>query len=108
LMGLYDDDYYELDTRSQSEARGLRSTLFLLTGSAEPYAYLYRLNTHSKSVRIDDKTKRGVRQRLEGHSDRVYAVATHPSEIKACTTGADSTIRLWHIPSAGRLLKEGY
>ncbi|KAJ1807005.1 hypothetical protein LPJ75_004913, partial [Coemansia sp. RSA 2598] len=55
LMGLYDDDYYELDTRSQSEARGLRSTLFLITGSAEPYAYLYRLNTHSKSVRLDDK-----------------------------------------------------
>ncbi|KAJ1888633.1 hypothetical protein LPJ66_008472 [Kickxella alabastrina] len=108
LMGLYDDDYYELDTRSQSEARGLRSMLFLITGSAEPLAYLYKLNTHSKSVRIDDKGKNGMRQRLEGHSDRVYAVATHPTEIKACTAGADSTIRLWHIPSAGRLLKEGY
>ncbi|KAJ2355981.1 hypothetical protein IWW50_004066 [Coemansia erecta] len=108
LLGLYDDDYYELDMRSQSEARGLRSMLFLITGSAEPFAYLYKLNTHSKTVRMDDKARRGTRQRLEGHSDRVYAVATHPTEIKACTAGADNTIRLWHIPSAGRLLKEGY
>ncbi|KAJ2546583.1 hypothetical protein IWW35_004966 [Coemansia sp. RSA 1878] len=108
LLGLYDDDYYELDMRSQSEARGLRSMLFLITGSAEPFAYLYKLNTHSKTVRMDDKARRGTRQRLEGHSDRVYAVATHPTEIKACTAGADSSIRLWHIPSAGRLLKEGY
>ncbi|KAJ2310661.1 hypothetical protein IWW54_003070 [Coemansia sp. RSA 2705] len=108
LLGLYDDDYYELDMRSQSEARGLRSMLFLLTGSAEPFAYLYKLNTHSKPVRVDDKARRGSRQRLEGHSDRVYAVATHPTEIKACTAGADGSIRLWHIPSAGRLLKGGF
>ncbi|KAI9502917.1 WD40-repeat-containing domain protein [Coemansia spiralis] len=107
LVGLYDDDYYELDTRLQNEARGLRSMLFLITGSAEPFAYLYKLGTHSKMARVDDKTKRGSRQRLEGHSDRVYAVATHPTEIKACTAGADGTIRLWHIPSAGRLLKDG-
>ncbi|KAJ1864028.1 hypothetical protein LPJ78_003636 [Coemansia sp. RSA 989] len=107
LLGPYDDDYYELDMRSQSEARGLRSMLFLLTGSAEPYAYLYKLNTHASPARMDDKAKRGTRQRLEGHSDRVYAVATHPSEIKACTAGADSSIRFWHIPSTGRLLKEG-
>ncbi|KAJ2318544.1 hypothetical protein IWW51_005083 [Coemansia sp. RSA 2702] len=82
--------------------------LFLLTGSAEPFAYLYKLNTHSKPVRVDDKARRGSRQRLEGHSDRVYAVATHPTEIKACTAGADGSIRLWHIPSAGRLLKGGF
>ncbi|KAJ2693451.1 hypothetical protein H4R19_006011, partial [Coemansia spiralis] len=56
LVGLYDnDDYYELDMRSQSEARGLRSMLFLLTGSAEPFAYMYRLNTHPKTVRSEDK-----------------------------------------------------
>ncbi|KAJ2162385.1 hypothetical protein GGF46_000749 [Coemansia sp. RSA 552] len=108
LGGLYDDDYYELDTRSQSEARGLRSMLFLLTGSAEPFAYLYKLPTHAGPAHADDKTRRASRQRLDGHSDRVYAVATHPTEIKACTAGADSTIRLWHIPSAGRLLNEGY
>ncbi|KAJ2091988.1 hypothetical protein IW138_001354 [Coemansia sp. RSA 986] len=107
LLGLYNDDYYELDTRLQSEARGLQSMLFLITGSAEPYAYLYKLDTHSKLARIDNKAKRDGRQRLEGHSDRVYAVATHPTEIKACTAGADSTVRLWHVPSAGRLLKEG-
>ncbi|KAJ2504550.1 hypothetical protein IWW47_002477, partial [Coemansia sp. RSA 2052] len=106
LLGLYDDDYFELDTRSQSEARGLRSMLFLVTGSAEPFAYLYKLNTHAKTMRVDDKAKRGMRQRLEGHSDRVYAVATHPTEIKACTAGADGSIRLWHIPSTGRQLKE--
>ncbi|KAJ2709881.1 hypothetical protein H4R19_004023, partial [Coemansia spiralis] len=52
--------------------------------------------------------QQGIRQRLEGHSDRVYAVATHPAEIKGCTAGADSTIRLWHLPSAGRLLKTIY
>ncbi|KAJ1734306.1 hypothetical protein LPJ61_001153 [Coemansia biformis] len=109
LVGLYDDDdYYELDMRSQSEARGLRSMLFLLTGSAEPYAYMYRLNMHPKTTRTDDKARRGIRQRLEGHSDRVYAVATHPAETKVCTAGADSTIRLWHLPSAGRLLKGGF
>ncbi|KAJ2795566.1 hypothetical protein H4S07_006451, partial [Coemansia furcata] len=108
LLGLYDDDYFELDTRSQSEARGLRSMLFLITGSAEPFAYLYKLNTHAKTMRVDDKAKRGMRQRLEGHSDRVYAVATHPTEIKACTAGADGSIRLWHIPSTGRQLKEAY
>ncbi|KAJ2687889.1 hypothetical protein IWW39_002580 [Coemansia spiralis] len=108
LLGLYDDDYFELDTRSQSEARGLSSMLFLITGSAEPFAYLYKLNTHAKTMRVDDKAKRGMRQRLEGHSDRVYAVATHPTEIKACTAGADGSIRLWHIPSTGRQLKEAY
>lgn len=106
LLSLYEDDYFELDTRSQNEARGLKSMLFLITASAEPFAYLYKLGTHSKTVRVDDKAWRGTRQRLEGHSDRVYAVATHPSEIKACTAGADGTMRLWHIPSAGRLLKE--
>ncbi|KAJ2616801.1 hypothetical protein H4S08_000637 [Coemansia sp. RSA 1365] len=55
LLGLYDDDYYELDMRSQSEAKGLRSMLFLITGSAEPFAYLYNLNTHLKGARTDDK-----------------------------------------------------
>ncbi|KAJ1799315.1 hypothetical protein LPJ59_001922 [Coemansia sp. RSA 2399] len=55
LLGLYNDDYYELDTRLQSEARGLQSMLFLITGSAEPFAYLYKLDTHSKLARIDDK-----------------------------------------------------
>ncbi|KAI8324811.1 WD40 repeat-like protein [Martensiomyces pterosporus] len=60
LLGLYNDDYYELDTRSQNEARGLRSMLFLITGSAEPFAYLYRLSTHSKTIRMDDKVRPSV------------------------------------------------
>ncbi|KAJ2549475.1 hypothetical protein EV175_004437, partial [Coemansia sp. RSA 1933] len=31
LLGLYNDDYFELDTRLQNEARGLQSMLFLVT-----------------------------------------------------------------------------
>ncbi|PVU96729.1 hypothetical protein BB561_000990 [Smittium simulii] len=35
-------------------------------------------------------------QRLEGHSDRVYTVATHKSQVQMCTASADSTILLWN------------
>jgi len=34
-------------------------------------------------------------QRLEGHTDRVYDVAFHPSEMILASCSADFTIKIW-------------
>jgi len=62
-------------------------TLLLATGSADRYAYLY-------DVGGPKGTAENV-QRLEGHTDRVYAVNFHPFEPVLATCSADFSIKIW-------------
>jgi COMPASS component SWD3 len=45
-------------------------------------------------------------QRLEGHTDRVYAVNFHPTEPILASCSADSTIKVWG-PAVARGKKKG-
>ncbi|KAI8393426.1 WD40-repeat-containing domain protein [Radiomyces spectabilis] len=66
-------------------------SVLLATGSADPYAYLYNVGEDSAELM----------QRLEGHTDRVYAVNFHPTEPLLATGSADTTVKLWG-PSLSR------
>lgn len=45
-------------------------------------------------------------QRLEGHTDRVYAVNFHPTEPILASCSSDSTIKVWG-PGVARGKKKG-
>ena len=50
-------------------------------------------------------------QRLEGHSDRVYAVAFHPTKPLLASCSADFTVKLWTArttPSPARYAVSDY
>ncbi|PVV01993.1 hypothetical protein BB560_003566, partial [Smittium megazygosporum] len=51
-------------------------------------------NIDFNSGAYSEKQNKGIvwSQRLEGHSDRVYSVAVHKSQVQMCTASADSTI----------------
>ncbi|KAI8646785.1 WD40-repeat-containing domain protein [Parasitella parasitica] len=72
------------------EPREEKSVL-LATGSADPYAYLYNVGEDSAELM----------QRLEGHTDRVYAVNFHPTEPILASCSADFTVKVWG-PSLNR------
>ncbi|KAJ1920146.1 hypothetical protein H4219_001519 [Mycoemilia scoparia] len=91
-------DYYQMSSRHDISSRKKSlSNLFIITGSAEPYAYVHKINPRINPLlqSQDDKSNQDLVQKLEGHSDRVYAVATHPWEPQACTAGADSSIHIF-------------
>ncbi|KAG5460682.1 MAG: hypothetical protein BJ554DRAFT_7233, partial [Olpidium bornovanus] len=67
----------------------LDSSVLLATGSAEPYAYVYNAGS------CDGNSAAELVQRLEGHTDRVYAVSFHPFEPILATCSADFSIRIW-------------
>ncbi|KAH8548820.1 WD40-repeat-containing domain protein [Umbelopsis sp. PMI_123] len=71
-------------------------SVLLATGSADPYAYLYNIGENSSELM----------QRLEGHTDRVYAVNFHPTEPILASCSADSTIKVWG-PAVARGKKKG-
>ncbi|RIB05690.1 WD40-repeat-containing domain protein [Gigaspora rosea] len=64
-----------------SKDKSLEESLLLATGSADPYATGELL------------------QRLEGHTDFVYAVDFHPFEPILASCSADFTIKIW-VPNA--------
>ncbi|KAI8612874.1 WD40-repeat-containing domain protein [Chytriomyces sp. MP71] len=64
------------------------AVMLLATGSADPYVYLYSLNSNQGSNELV--------QRLEGHTDRVYATSFHPSEPILASCSADSTVKFWY------------
>ncbi|CAO3630852.1 unnamed protein product [Mucor hiemalis] len=66
-------------------------SVLLATGSADPYAYLYNVGEDSAELM----------QRLEGHTDRVYAVNFHPTEPILASCSADFTVKVWG-PSLNR------
>ncbi|OAD77205.1 hypothetical protein PHYBLDRAFT_78991 [Phycomyces blakesleeanus NRRL 1555(-)] len=68
-------------------------SVLLATGSADPYAYLYNVGEDSAELM----------QRLEGHTDRVYAVNFHPTEPILASCSADCTVKVWGpSPSRGK------
>ncbi|KAI9189324.1 hypothetical protein H9P43_000755 [Blastocladiella emersonii ATCC 22665] len=68
--------------------------MLLATGSADPFAYLYAVGTSEGQTEMV--------QRLEGHSDRVYSVAFHPTEAILATCSADFTVKVWSSTGKGR------
>ncbi|KAJ3094124.1 hypothetical protein HK100_006263, partial [Physocladia obscura] len=56
-------------------------TMLLATGSADPYVYLYSLSSAQGSNELP--------QRLEGHTDRVYATSFHPTDAILASCSAD-------------------
>ncbi|KAI7861853.1 WD40-repeat-containing domain protein [Spinellus fusiger] len=75
-----------------TEPREEKSVL-LATGSADPYAYLYNVGEDSAELM----------QRLEGHTDRVYAVNFHPTKPILASCSADCTVKVWSpSPSRGK------
>ncbi|KAI8836990.1 WD40-repeat-containing domain protein [Chytriomyces cf. hyalinus JEL632] len=62
--------------------------MLLATGSADPYVYLYSLNSNQGS--------NDLLQRLEGHTDRVYATSFHPTEPILASCSADCTVKFWY------------
>ncbi|TPX49682.1 hypothetical protein SeLEV6574_g01311 [Synchytrium endobioticum] len=69
--------------------------ILLATGSADPYVYVYSI-TESSADQI---------QRLEGHTDRVYAVSFHPFEPVLASCSADFSIRVWYSTKNARKSK---
>jgi COMPASS component SWD3 len=57
--------------------------MLLASGSSDPTVHIYHL---ADEIRHD---------RLEGHSDRVYAVDWHPLDAVVSSCSADMTIRVW-------------
>jgi len=47
------------------------------------------------SIVLWDVSSKNVLQRLEGHTEPVLAVVTHPTERLIASTGLDRTIRIW-------------
>ncbi|CAG8694856.1 11782_t:CDS:2, partial [Racocetra fulgida] len=69
----------------------LEASLLLATGSADPYAYLFNVGSPEGTGEL--------LQRLEGHTDFVYAVDFHPFEPILASCSADFTIKIW-VPNA--------
>lgn len=55
---------------------------------------------------FDFKNTAELMQRLEGHTDRVYAANFHPTEPILASCSADYTIKVWG-PGAPRGKKKG-
>ncbi|KAL1927911.1 hypothetical protein VTP01DRAFT_3316 [Rhizomucor pusillus] len=89
-----DDDVDPNDYLKLFEPKEEESVL-LATGSADPYAYLYNVGEGTAELM----------QRLEGHTDRVYAVNFHPTEPILASASADFTVKVWG-PSLSRHKKK--
>ena len=91
-------------------------SVLLATGSADPYAYIYNVGEVNKNLyTLENEKKEGklihfyyqenaeLMQRLEGHTDRVYAVNFHPTEPILASGSADFTVKVWGpTPSRGK------
>ncbi|KAI9325055.1 WD40-repeat-containing domain protein [Zopfochytrium polystomum] len=69
------------------------SDVLLATGSADPFVYLYQISSHGTSEFL---------QRLEGHTDRVYATSFHPTEPILASCSADFSVKLWYSGKSKR------
>ncbi|KAJ3109638.1 hypothetical protein HDU97_003065 [Phlyctochytrium planicorne] len=63
-------------------------SLLLATGSADPYIYVYSLGLQENAGEL--------LQRIEGHSDRVYCAAFHPTDPILASCSADFTVKVWY------------
>ncbi|KAI8906182.1 WD40-repeat-containing domain protein [Powellomyces hirtus] len=76
------------DGISAEKERFSEPTQLLATGSADPFVYVYNVGGVEGSS--------DLLQRLEGHTDRVYAVHFHPSEPILASCSADFTLKVWY------------
>ncbi|KAJ1513451.1 hypothetical protein HMI54_010941 [Coelomomyces lativittatus] len=83
-----------LDASLPTEKVQEESCMVLATGSADPFAYIYAMGT--------SEGQSEMLQRLEGHTDRVYAVAFHPFESILATCSADFTVKIWSSTGRGK------
>eukprot|EP01111_Echinosteliopsis_oligospora_P010178 TRINITY_DN3115_c0_g1_i1.p1 TRINITY_DN3115_c0_g1~~TRINITY_DN3115_c0_g1_i1.p1 ORF type:complete len:297 (-),score=72.75 TRINITY_DN3115_c0_g1_i1:6-896(-) len=65
----------------------VQDSLLLATGSADNNAYIFNLGSSQGGAKL--------LQKLERHTDRVYAVNFHPTEPILATCSSDFTVRLW-------------
>lgn len=74
---------------ASSNALGSRqgAALLLASGSADSVVRLFDVGSGSNSNKLF--------QKLEGHTDRVYAVDFHPEQAMLASGSADATIRIW-------------
>ncbi|CAG8667689.1 1699_t:CDS:10 [Ambispora leptoticha] len=75
------------DNTAYVKDKTLEASLLLATGSADPYAYLYDVGGPEGTGELI--------QRLEGHTDFVYAVDFHPIDPILASCSADCTIKIW-------------
>ncbi|KAJ1566178.1 hypothetical protein HK096_011003 [Nowakowskiella sp. JEL0078] len=96
----HDDLYASSDVSGEVEPEVVEkekltgSTTLLATGSADPYVHVYNVSGGEGTSEL--------LQRLEGHTDRVYAVNFHPTEPVLVSCSADFTVRLWTLPNGSR------
>jgi COMPASS component SWD3 len=96
-------------------------SVLLATGSSDPYVYLYNIGEVRYSLvkhklheyfhrgidrQFDPQNTAELMQRLEGHTDRVYAANFHPTEPILASCSADYTIKVWG-PGTPRGKKKG-
>ena len=62
-----------------------KETMLLATGSADHSVYVFNLNNKKQSLL----------QKLDGHTDRVYAAVFHPKEPLLASASADCTVKVW-------------
>ncbi|KAJ3056047.1 hypothetical protein HK097_008284 [Rhizophlyctis rosea] len=79
------------DKANYEKDKTTETSILLATGSADPFVYVY-------SVGGPEGTGELI-QRLEGHTDRVYAVDFHPSEPILASCSADFTVKVWYSSS---------
>ncbi|CAJ0750065.1 14899_t:CDS:10 [Entrophospora sp. SA101] len=98
LKDIYDDSVELVDDVADSTTyekdKPLEASLLLATGSADAYAYLFNVGGPEGTGELI--------QRLEGHTDFVYAVDFHPIEPILASCSADCTIKLWAPNSKGK------
>ncbi|CAG8436007.1 17149_t:CDS:10 [Funneliformis caledonium] len=82
------------DNVTYERDKPLEASLLLATGSADPYAYLYNVGGPEGTGELI--------QRLEGHTDFVYAVDFHPFEPFLASCSADCTIKVWAPNTKGK------
>jgi COMPASS component SWD3 len=100
---------------------GTPEDVLLATGSADPFVYLYNLvgaggrcswadghgagvalyacshaQTHTSPHTQSEGSQGQLVQKLEGHTDRVYAVHFHPSERLLASCSADGSVKCWY------------
>ncbi|KAI8588021.1 WD40-repeat-containing domain protein [Geranomyces variabilis] len=88
MYGKGDIPVTQADGISAEKERFSDSTQLLATGSADPFVYVYNVGGPEGTGEL--------LQRLEGHTDRVYAVNFHPTESILASCSADFTLKIWY------------
>eukprot|EP00033_Pygsuia_biforma_P001413 GCRY01001597.1.p1 GENE.GCRY01001597.1~~GCRY01001597.1.p1 ORF type:complete len:448 (+),score=98.08 GCRY01001597.1:307-1650(+) len=72
----------------ESTSPSVAESFFIATGSADKHIYIYDLAAQNK-------TPCPLIQRVDGHSDRVYATSFHPTEPLLASCSGDGLVKVW-------------